>query len=166
MPESRHPVLDLLKNDPRYTLEAYHFVRDALSYAQDVLEMGSDSAAEETEELPTPEPATQAKKQSSKAAAKGGKGSEKPRAERHLTGQELCHAIRQYALDQYGMMSRVVLNSWGVHSTSDVGNIVYNLIDIGLMRKSKEDRREDFDDVYDFQEAFENEFQITSNSNG
>jgi hypothetical protein len=56
----------------------------------------------------------------------------------------------QYALEQYGFMAKCVLNSWGVHRTSDFGNIVFNLIDIKQMKKTKHDRREDFDDVFDF----------------
>jgi uncharacterized repeat protein (TIGR04138 family) len=54
----------------------------------------------------------------------------------------------------------LVLNSWGVHSTSDFGEIVYNLIGIREMKKSDSDRREDFDDVYDFDEAFVKDFAI------
>jgi uncharacterized repeat protein (TIGR04138 family) len=54
-----------------------------------------------------------------------------------------------------------VLESWGVRTTGDFGEIVYNLIDIGLMKKSTSDRREDFDNVFDFTQAFEQEFKIT-----
>jgi uncharacterized repeat protein (TIGR04138 family) len=53
------------------------------------------------------------------------------------------------------------LRNWGVSRTGDFGDIVYNLIDIGLMKKSDNDRREDFDDVYDFAEAFDRHFKIT-----
>ncbi|MFW6171745.1 MAG: Minf_1886 family protein, partial [Planctomycetota bacterium] len=67
----------------------------------------------------------------------------------------------QLALEQFGLMARVVLNSWGIRSTGDVGEIVYNLIGIGMMKKSPSDRREDFEDVFDFEEAFEREFKIT-----
>jgi uncharacterized repeat protein (TIGR04138 family) len=58
-------------------------------------------------------------------------------------------------------MSKVVLNRWGVRETGDFGNIVYNLIDVKLMKKSEDDRREDFNDVYDFDDAFQRQFQIT-----
>jgi uncharacterized repeat protein (TIGR04138 family) len=133
-------------------------VRDALSYAQDVLGMGAESNIEEGDDPAAKEARKWIKELPAELATQLG---EHARTERHLTGQELCHAIREYALQQYGMMAKVVLNSWGVHSTSDIGNIVYNLIDIGLMRKSNEDRREDFDDVYDFQQAFEKQFQIS-----
>ncbi len=136
-----HPILQLLRDDPRYKIDAYQFVRDGLSYAQEVLELGG---AESTELTPDElEDETQ------------------PRVEAHLTGQQLCEAIRQYALEQYGLMAKTVLNSWGIHSTSDFGEIVYNLIEIGLMKKSKQDRREDFDNVYEFDTALRQEFQIT-----
>ncbi len=80
--------------------------------------------------------------------------------EHHITGQELCEAIRQYSLEQFGFMAKTVLNSWGVFSTSDFGEIVYNLIRIKHMKKSSSDRREDFDDVYDFATGFEPVFEM------
>jgi uncharacterized repeat protein (TIGR04138 family) len=57
-------------------------------------------------------------------------------------------------------MAMTVLHSWGVHRTGDFGNIVFNLIDIGEMSKTKHDRREDFDDVYDFETELRQEFRI------
>ena len=58
-------------------------------------------------------------------------------------------------------MAKTVLNSWGVHSTSDFGEIVFNLIRIGHFRKTRDDRREDFDHQFDFDTALEREFRIT-----
>jgi uncharacterized repeat protein (TIGR04138 family) len=140
MPESIHPLVQLLRNDPRFKVEAYQFVRDALAYSQEVLEMGTETPTDLTEEEES--------------------DVNSPRIEAHLTGQQLCEGIRQYALSEYGLLAKTVLNSWGVHTTSDFGDIVYNLIDIGLMKKSKTDRREDFDDVYDFDTAFRQQFSI------
>ncbi len=77
----------------------------------------------------------------------------------HITGQQLCEAVRQTALVQFGFMAKTVLNSWGVQTTSDFGEIVYNLIRIKQMKKSETDRREDFDNVYDFGSAFEPIFE-------
>ena len=85
-----------------------------------------------------------------------------PESESHLTGQELCEAIRINALEQFGYMALVVLRSWGLRTTSDFGEIVYNLIDIGVMNQSESDRREDFNDVYDLEQAFREEFRITN----
>ncbi len=136
MPGQDHPIFDLLKRDRRYKLEAYKFVRDALSYAHDELQMGQAVSPEGADELQT---------------------------EAHLTGQQLCEAIRLYAIEQFGLMARVVLTNWGISCTSDFGEIVYNLIDIGQMKKSETDRREDFDDIYSFDEAFDRHFKITQN---
>ena len=129
-------LLELLNRDRRYTLDAYQFVREALSYAQDVLNLGRRSEVKQ-EEPPAEE------------------------AEHHLTGQQLCEAIRKYALEQYGYMAQFVLNSWGVRSTSDFGDIVFNLIDIEFMKQSPTDRREDFDVVYDFDQAFRKQFEFS-----
>ncbi len=73
---------------------------------------------------------------------------------RHLSGQELSRGIAEYARHQYGWLARPVLEHWGIRSTSDFGEIVYLLIDEGLMSKTEEDRREDFDNVYDFETEF------------
>jgi len=142
MLEPGHPITRLLEKDRRYTLEAYAFIFEALQYAHDVLGMGAERP---TERLP--------------GAAEEGKEPAGP--QRHVTGQELCEAIRQYSLEMYGYMSKTVLNSWGIHTTGDFGEIVFNLIKIGKMRKTPDDCREDFENVYDFDEAFERGFKIT-----
>lgn len=148
MSDTLHPFLRLLRDDPRYKLEAYQFVRDALSYAQEVLQLGAAQPTEASdEEIELPDDLDELE--------------EKPRVEAHLTGQQLCEAIRIYAQEQYGLMAKTVLHSWGLRSTGDFGEIVYNLIEIGLMKKSKQDRRSDFDNVYDFDRAFDQQFQIT-----
>ena len=64
-------------------------------------------------------------------------------------------------MQQYGYMAKVVLNNWGLRTTGDFGEIVYNLIGIGWMKKSASDERAHFDNVYDFDEAFQEGFQIT-----
>jgi len=141
MTNPQKAFFDLLKQDRRYPAEAYHFVWEALNFAHEELRMGSLQVSEATS--PSEEPV----------------GSQKP--ERHVSGQELCKAIRHFALHQYGLMAKTVLNSWGISSTSDFGELVFNLIRIGHMRKTKDDRREDFDNVFDFDTAFEQEFRIT-----
>lgn len=76
-----------------------------------------------------------------------------------VTGQQLCEAIRRYALQQYGLLAKHVLAEWGVHSTGDFGEIVFNLIEIGRMRKTDSDRREHFDNVFEFDGAFGDPFR-------
>ena len=115
MSEEAISLQQLLESDQRYPLDAYLFVRDALSYAADELKLG-DTIGEPTLDL-----------ESSGRTSQSG--------ERHLTGQELCDAIRQYAINQFGFMAKTVLNNWGITTTSDFGNLVYNMISIGLMKK-------------------------------
>lgn len=134
MIDPMHPIHELLKKDRRYPLDAYAFVFEALSYAQSVLQMGTETPPES--------------------------GGDEDEPERHVTGQELCEAIRRFALDQYGYMAQTVLNNWGIRRTGDFGEIVFNLITVGQMRKTSSDRREDFDNVYDFDEAFKQRFKI------
>jgi uncharacterized repeat protein (TIGR04138 family) len=72
----------------------------------------------------------------------------------HVTGQELSHGIREYAIEQFGMMARTVLETWGIHRTDDFGEMVYSLIDHGMWRKTETDSKDDFRGVYRFDEAF------------
>ncbi len=72
----------------------------------------------------------------------------------HVSGPELLDGIRAYALDQFGPLAKTVLNSWGITRCSDFGDLVFNLIDYKIFSKTDSDRREDFAEIYDFDEAF------------
>ena len=74
---------------------------------------------------------------------------------RHVTGVELAWACRDYALEQFGMLAPDVLAYWGVRQSGDFGRIVYALVDIGLLITRPGDREEDFEDVYQFTDAFD-----------
>jgi uncharacterized repeat protein (TIGR04138 family) len=129
-----HPLAELLRRDRRYHRDAYFFVFEALRYAQEHLGLGKP-VSDDIEDDP----------------------------QRHVTGQQLCEAIRRYAVQQYGLLAKSVLHEWGVRSTSDFGEIVFSLIDIGQMKKTDSDRREDFDNVFDFEEGLRDAFlPITS----
>ena len=78
---------------------------------------------------------------------------------RHVTGRELTDGMRQYALETYGPMARLLLNDWGIHATEDFGEIVFNLVENNLLAKTKNDSREDFAGGFDFEEAFTAPFQ-------
>ena len=75
----------------------------------------------------------------------------------------MCEAIKEYAIEQYGYLAIVVLNKWGITKTRDFGNIVYNLIDGEMMKKSKNDKVEDFDAIYEFSDVFQEGFKIEPN---
>jgi len=78
---------------------------------------------------------------------------------RHVSGAELLDGLRVYALDQFGPLTKTVLNAWGVVRCSDFGDIVFNLIEYNVFSKTENDRREDFADLYDFDAAFVKPFQ-------
>jgi uncharacterized repeat protein (TIGR04138 family) len=77
---------------------------------------------------------------------------------RHVTGQELLAGIRDYALEQFGPMTKTVFEEWGVRSCSDFGEIVFNMIEANWLAKTEKDSRADFLDGYDFDEAFRKPF--------
>ena len=72
---------------------------------------------------------------------------------RHVTPVELVQGLRVYALEQFGPMTKTVLHAWGVRRGRDFGEIVFNLIEHKVFSKTDTDRREDFDGVYEFDEA-------------
>lgn len=73
---------------------------------------------------------------------------------RHISGRELAEGVRDLALEQFGPMARTVLEHWGIHETGDVGDIVFALVEAGILIKQDEDTRRDFEGVFDFDEAF------------
>jgi uncharacterized repeat protein (TIGR04138 family) len=87
------------------------------------------------------------------------KNPERTGKSQHVTGTELLHGIRAHALEQFGPLTKTVLASWGIHRCADFGDIVFNLIEYNVFSKTESDRREDFADIYDFDEAFVKPFQ-------
>ena len=126
----RDDLAGVLSRDPRYTIQAYAFIFEALEFTKNL-------------------------KRRTPSRNRG-----KPRSDqtRHVTGRELCEGARRLALENFGMMSLTVLNLWGLRSTGDIGEVVYNLIGSGDFEKTPTDSRSDFDDVYEFEEAFRGGF--------
>jgi uncharacterized repeat protein (TIGR04138 family) len=80
--------------------------------------------------------------------------------ESHVSGQELLEGVRTLALKQFGLMTLTVFKQWGVHATKDFGKMVFEMIEHGRMRKTENDRLEDFVDLYDFEQAFDTDYVI------
>ncbi len=82
---------------------------------------------------------------------------------RHVSGRQLCEALRDLAIRRWGLMANTVLGSWHIHGTLDFGKIVYAMIDNQLMQKTDGDSLEDFREVFDFAQAFspENCLRVT-----
>ena len=124
--------------DGRYPQEAFAFLHDGLGHAVEFVH-GAEALRE--------------------AAAKGDPDPQ----QLHVTGQQLCHGLRDLAIDRWGPLARTVLSQWNIRGTIDFGNMVYLLIDNEFMRKTDEDSVEDFRDVYDFETAFatDDNFELT-----
>jgi uncharacterized repeat protein (TIGR04138 family) len=73
----------------------------------------------------------------------------------HITGGELLEGIKEYALNEFGPMTRTVLEHWGIKKTDDFGEIVFNMIDAGMLGKTDNDSKKDFADRFDFKDAFD-----------
>lgn len=81
---------------------------------------------------------------------------------RHVSGQELLHGMREYALQEFGPVAKRVLSEWGIKECIDFGHIVFNLVGEGLLGKTDQDSIRDFVDGYDFHEAFIQPFRPNS----
>lgn len=75
----------------------------------------------------------------------------------HVTGKELLEGIKEYGIEQFGALTQTVFEQWGIRKTEDFGEIVFNLVNNGLLKRTEEDSIEDFKGVYKFKETFEAE---------
>lgn len=81
-------------------------------------------------------------------------------ARRHVTGAELAWACRDLARERFGLLARSVLESWGVTSTADLGEIVFALVGIELLSTQENDKVEDFRGVFEFGAAFDEGYEM------
>ena len=79
-------------------------------------------------------------------------------ARRHVSGRELLNGVRDFALDAFGFLARTVFYEWGITSTEDIGEIVFNLVEADLLTKNENDSLSDFRNAFDFEDAFERTF--------
>ena len=128
-------IAELVRRDPRYAYEAYEFVFDALTHTQKLL---GREPPEEAENAFAAELEPQY----------------------HVTGPELLEGIRALALREFGLMARTVFRLWGIARTDDFGEIIFNLVESGLMSKTDEDSRADFHNVYDLDKALLQGYRI------
>jgi uncharacterized repeat protein (TIGR04138 family) len=124
-------LLAVARNDPRYAYEAYEFIFQALEYTQKMLgRPPTDETADPNE------------------------------VRNHVSGRQLMEGARAFALQEFGMMARVVFRMWGIQRTDDFGEIVFNLIEAELMSKTDNDCRADFHEIFDLDEALTSGFRI------
>lgn len=83
---------------------------------------------------------------------------------RHVTGEQLCHVIKDVALERWGLMARRVLGRWGVERTEDIGQIVFALVNNNWLQKQPTDSINDFEDVFTFAEVFDKAYRSPLNA--
>ena len=76
-------------------------------------------------------------------------------ARRHVSAEELVSGLCANARQRFGLFAYTVLAKWGMRTSDDVGEIVFQLIDAGILSRQESDRRDDFDGVADFHDALE-----------
>ncbi len=133
---------DVVRRHPCYAYEAYEFLFLALAHTQKMLGRvpPEPSAAEAGPEPKSEEPGSESRY--------------------HVTGRELLDGVRDLALQQFGLMARTVFRMWGINRTDDFGQMVFNLVEAGLMSKTERDDLSDFRDVYDLDEALVRGYRI------
>jgi len=122
-------VQEIFQADPRYSVESYTFIREGLDYTLKHLRRNSNA------------------------------GASAPSLRGHVSGQELLEGIRDYALREFGPMSKTVLNEWGIKKCEDFGDIVFNLVKYGVLGKTDSDSLSDFKHGFSFHEAFVKPFR-------
>lgn len=88
-----------------------------------------------------------------KRAADGNSG-----LSRHVSGGELLEGFRDLALEQFGPMASTLMIEWGIRECSDVGEMVFLLIEEQMFGKQDSDTKEDFLGTFDMQEALTQPF--------
>jgi uncharacterized repeat protein (TIGR04138 family) len=124
-------LMPVVRRDPRYAYEAYEFVSQALVHTHKML--GREPPDENTDANDM---------------------------RYHVSGRQWVEGICDFARQEFGLMARVVFRMWGIHRTDDFGEIVFNLIDAGLMSRTPEESRADFHALFDLDEALEQGFRI------
>jgi uncharacterized repeat protein (TIGR04138 family) len=143
------PAMDLdgsvgaiCRRDPRFRPEAYAFLLEALDFV--LARRGQASPPRPPE--PAADPA---------ASTRSGSA---PTPPANVSGRDLLEGFRDLALERYGALAREVVRTWGVTRTADVGAVVFNMVDAGLLQRTSSDTPADYDDVFDFEEAFDRAF--------
>ncbi len=126
----REHLSTVAARDSRYAIEGYLFVFDALEFTRGLRnERGSDAFRTESTTLLSDEVAE------------------------HVTGRELCLGVCRLSRAQFGLLAWSILTEWGIRTTADLGEIVFNLIAAGDLETTPSDSRADFDRLFDLEET-------------
>lgn len=77
----------------------------------------------------------------------------------HVSGKELLEGFRTLALEEFGPLAKTVLAEWGITRCQQVGEVVFQLVQLGVLGKNENDTIHDFTELWSFTEAFDAPFQ-------
>ncbi|MCE9592002.1 MAG: hypothetical protein K8S99_15955 [Planctomycetes bacterium] len=143
----------------KYPLDAFIFIQNGLEFTTRRVYGETVPAADAPGKAASPKKGPEIVIPKSAAAADGKEPEQ--RVERHVTGRQLCMGLRDFAIEQYGLLARTVLRRWRINSSEDFGHIVFAMVDAGLMGKTDDDTIRDFTDVYDFETAFAPQLELS-----
>lgn len=135
-PHNAKSLHDIVGQLGIYPLEAFEFIQQGLSYTVQKIHGQLEDEPQGDEEV----------------------------VNRHVSGQQLCYGLRDYALERWGLMARTVLARWNITSTYDFGRIVFALVEGGRMQKTDDDDINDFRNVFEFRSAFDTGYRIECKS--
>jgi len=139
-------VRAICAKDGRFRPEAYHFLLEALDLTL-AGRAGPGASAESAPAVAAPADAL--------ASSRGAVPTPPPS---NVTGRALLEGFRDHALERFGALAREVLRTWGITKTADVGAVVFNLVESGLLQKTATDSPADYHEVFDFETAFDRAF--------
>lgn len=64
--------------------------------------------------------------------------------DKHVSGEAVLDEFKERALDQYGPLAFTVLTEWGILTTSDIGEMMFNLVDASRVHKDENDSSDAF----------------------
>lgn len=68
---------------------------------------------------------------------------------RHLSALEVLQNLRDQLLENFGLLAPAVLKEWNIRQASDIGEIVFDLIEMQILSASEDDKRSDFNIEFD-----------------
>jgi uncharacterized repeat protein (TIGR04138 family) len=127
-------LVELADKDGRYPWEAFEFVLEALPHTQRMFGKEAPPAGAEAT------------------------------LEHHVTGRELLEGICDLARREFGLLAPIVFRQWGARRTDDFGEIIFALIDAGVLYKTERDRREDFHEIFDLETVLTEGYDLLANT--
>lgn len=166
--EPRKNILEVIREVGKYPPDAFQFVQEGLSYTVQHTHGEMNKVQQEIHEylyrnhldlddIETMMADNRLPKELHKLVSEAG-GLEM--LNRHVSGQSLCWGLRDYALKKWGAMASAVLNHWNIRKTRDFGEIVFALVENDFLQKQSNDSIADFENVFDFDDAFDRAFRI------